>query len=125
MKLISLLPLNLREAEKDQEDKKAADDAEADTENPFAAADDKDAGADEEGEADAGAEDGKEGEEGGEKTTEDEKPLDVVFNPTRVRKYNDVKFNDNKGTVVAISRFGLTVKLPDETTVFVNFEDIL
>ncbi len=126
MKLVSLLPLNLREAEKEAKDEKPADDAEGGDENPFAAADDSNKDAGEESEKDAAADTGEEAEEGGDaKSSEEAKPLDIVFNPTRVRKYNDVKFKDNKGSVVSISRFGLTVKLPDETTVFVNFEDIL
>lgn len=121
MKLISLLPLNIREAEKKEEP--AADSK--DEKNPFA-------GSDEGGEEDAGG--GEEAadttntdtEEGGEAKTSDEaKPLDVVFNSVKVRKYNDKKIKDNKGTVVNISRFGLTVKLSDESTVFVNFDDIL
>lgn len=122
MKLISLLPINLREAEKEEEP--AADDAadsaeagageEGGEENPFAdtdaASSDTDAEEEKEDEGDASK------KEGG---------LDIVFNTSKVRKYNDVKFRDNKGTVVAISRFGLTVKLPNEQTILVNFDDIL
>lgn len=122
MKLISLLPINIREAEKEE---KPADDAEGGDENPFAASDDagEDTGAEEE--ADDTAKDGGDEEKDGADSTEESKPLDVVFNPTRVKKYNDIKFSDNKGSVTAISRFGLTVKLPDDQTIFVNFEDIL
>lgn len=123
MKLISLLPLNIREAEKEEEKDDAS--AEGGEKNPFA-------GSEEGGEEDAGGGDetadtaDTDSEEGGEAKTSDEaKPLDVVFNPVKVRKYNDKKIKDNKGTVVNISRFGLTVKLSDESTVFVNFDDIL
>jgi hypothetical protein len=133
MKLISLLPINLREAEK-AEDPATDDAAEGgeETANPFAAAGDE-GGGEEGGEgggedtgADAAAgEEGGEEEKGGDKTSEDSKPLDVVFDVSRVRKYNDVKLQDNKGTVVAVSRYGLTIKLPDEQTILVNFEDIL
>ena len=104
MKLISLLPLNLREAEKEE---KPADDAEGGEENPFAASKDKPAD-----------EEPAEGKRGGNE-------LDVTFDASRVRKYNDSKFRDNRGTVVGVSRYGLAVKLADETTIFVNFEDIL
>lgn len=123
MKLISLLPINIREAEKEE---KPADDAEGGGENPFAAADDAGEDTGEEEKADDTAKDGGDGEEGSEtKSTDEAKPLDVVFNTSRVKKYNDINFQDNKGSVVAISRFGITVKLPDEQTIFVNFEDIL
>lgn len=130
MKLISLLPINLREAE---DEEKPADDAEGEGGgNPFAAADSAEGGEEEGGEEEGGEEgdnaadeEGGEDEKGGNKTSEDSKPLDVVFDVSRVRKYNDVKFRDNKGTVVAVSRYGLTIKLPDEQTILVNFEDIL
>ncbi len=124
MKLISLLPLNLREAEKEETDTSAEEGGEE--KNPFAASEE---GGGEEEETDAAdtdaSKEGGEEEEGGEESTDGGKPLDVVFNPSRVRKYNDIKFKENRGTVVGISRFGITVKLPDEQTVFVNFEDIL
>lgn len=120
MKLISLLPLHLREAEDDKE--ASTDDASDTSENPFATADDtgKDS------EEDAAAGDSEEaGQEDGEEGAEQQKALDVSFDSTKVRKYNDHAFNDTTGTVIGVSRFGLTVKLPDEKTIFVNFDDIL
>lgn len=127
MKLISLLPLNLREAEKEE---KPADDAEGGEEaNPFAGSDDSgEEGGGEEADADSG--DDKGGEEKGDdkgdaKGKEGGSELDITFDASRVRKYNDNKFRDNRGTVVGVSRYGLAVKLADETTIFVNFEDIL
>lgn len=126
MKLISLLPINIREAE---EEEKSADNEGGEEKNPFAGSED---GGGEEGEEDgaedAGAESDTEGgdeEKGDATSTDTAKSLEVVFNPSGVRKYNDVKFQDNKGTVTAVSRFGLTVKLPDEQQIFVNFSDIL
>lgn len=121
MKLVSLLPLNLREAEKEKEEKSTGDSEEA-SENPFAAADD--AGS-EDAESSKTDDAGGEEEKGDAKSTDEAKPLEVVFNSSKVKKYNDIKFRDNKGTVTNISRFGLTVTLPDQQTVFVNFEDIL
>lgn len=123
MKLISLLPINLREAEKEE---KPADDAEGGEEaNPFAGSGEDTADA-EPADTEAGGEEGGE-DKGAEdaKTSEDVKPLDIVFDPVKVRKYNDKRFKDNKGTVTNISRYGLTVQLADETTLFVNFDDIL
>lgn len=126
MKLISLLPINLREAE---DEEGGGEEAGA---NPFAAASGEGGeegeaeGGEGDAEADAGAEGGAEegGEEGGE-SSEELKPLEVSFDPSKVRKYNDLTFNGNKGTVTNVSRFGISVKLPDEKTVFVNFTDIL
>ena len=131
MKLISLLPLNLREAEKEEKPEAGGD-------NPFAAAADEEGGDKESGGEEGGGEEGggeeadKEGgEEKGEegdadsKSTDTAEPMQVVFDPTRVRRYNDVKFKDNKGTVTNVSKFGLAVKLPAEQTISVNFEDIL
>lgn len=130
MKLISLLPINLREAEKEKEEEPAdtEKDAEGGETNPFASAGGEEGGEDASaddagGDAEGGEDAGEEGGEG--KTSEDVKPLDVVFDPVKVRKYNDRRFKDNKGTVTNISRYGLTVKLADETTLFVNFDDIL
>lgn len=120
MKLISLIPLHLREAEGDEQEQTPTGD-EGDTENPFATTDDAGEGGGEEA-ADAdtpeGGEDGAEGEE-------DQKSLEITFDQSKVRKYNDQPFKDPKGTVIGVSRFGVTVKLPDEKTIFVNFEDIL
>jgi len=123
MKLKAFIPLSvLKEAEKKKDEKDTAADDSGEAENPFAAADAEDAGGEE---ADAkGDEKGTE-EEGDAKTSEEAKPLEVVFNPNRVRKYNKVRFQGNKGLVTAISRSGLTVTLPDQTTVFVNFDDII
>ena len=123
MKLISLLPINLREA-----DEEPKDDEKGGGENPFLAADDKGDDSGKEGEEGGDEKDAEAGggEEGGDaESSEEAKPLEIVFNPNKVRKYNDVKFRDNKGTVTNISRFGVTVTLPDEQTILVNFEDIL
>jgi len=116
MKLISLMPLNIREAEK-KKDEKPAD------ENPFVAADDagddadttdSEDGADQADEKDTEAKTGEEGQS-----------LSISFNPSRVRKYNDSTFKGNRGAVTNISKYGLTVTLPDQQTIFVNFDDIL
>jgi hypothetical protein len=124
MKLISLMPLNIREAEK-KKDEKPADDKEAGGENPFAAADDE-GGDTEEVDAEGGADPAA--EEGGEdkaKTSDEAKPLEIVFDPSRVRKYNENSFKGNRGVVTTISKYGMGVTLPDNKTIFVNFEDIL
>lgn len=124
MKLISLLPLNIKEA--DDEKEAPADDAEGGSENPFAASDDEGSDSEEGGEEEGDTEADKEDEKGDEAGSTDEaKPLEVVFDANRVRKYNDVKFNVNKGTVVNVSKYGISVKLPDEQTILVNFDDIL
>lgn len=123
MKLISLLPLHLREAEGDEKEEAPAGD-EGDAENPFAAAAASGEAGGEEG-ADTEAPEGGEGEEEGGDDAEAQKSLEITFDPLKVRKYNDQTFKDGKGTVVGVSRFGIVVKLPDEKTVFVNFEDIL
>lgn len=120
MKLISLLPINLREAEETEKD---AEDTEG---NPFAAGEDageEDASAEEGG--DTGEADAEGGEEDEKKSEKESGSLDIVFDPNKVRKYNTQNFNGNRGTVVGVSRFGITVKLPDEKNLFVNFEDIL
>ena len=51
--------------------------------------------------------------------------MEISFDPTRVRRYNDTKFDGNSGIVTGVSRFGLTVSLPNEQKIFVNFEDVL
>lgn len=125
MKLISLLPLNLREAEKEEKPEAGGEEG-GDDENPFAAPGNEEGGEEEGGDAEAEADkEGGEEEDSDSKSTETAEPMQVVFDPSRVRKYNDVKFKDNKGTVTNVSKFGLAVKLPDEQTIFVNFEDIL
>ena len=125
MKLVSLIPLNIREAEEEKEEKPEAGGEEGgDDENPFAAPGNEEGGDEEGGDEKAGEEGGEEGDADS-KSTETAEPMQVVFDPSRVRKYNDVKFKDNKGTVTNVSKFGLAVKLPDEQTIFVNFEDIL
>lgn len=125
MKLISLLPLNLREAEDEKE--APADDSKSGDENPFAAADDEGSNSEEGGEEGGDKEADKEDQEGeeGEGSTDGAKSLEVVFDANKVRKYNDVKFNVNKGTVTNVSKYGLSIKLPDEQTILVNFDDIL
>lgn len=124
MKLISLVPLNIRkeaeEKEKPAKDDKASEEGGEDK-NPFAASGDSGEASSEEGGDAAGGEEATEEP----KTSEEAKPLEVVFNPSKVRKYNDRRFKGNRGVVTNISRHGLTVKLPDERTVFVNFGDIL
>lgn len=118
MKLRSLIPLNvLREAddEKDTEANAGGDDAEA-TESPFAAADD--AGTDGE-ETDAAA-DSEEGDQ--EPGT---KPIEIGINTNRVRKYNKTKFTGDKGIVTGVSKHGITIMMPNQATIFVNFDDIL
>lgn len=123
MKLISLLPLNLREAEGDEKEEAPAGD-EGSEENPFAAA----AGGEGEDAAEGGEEaaggDAAPADEEGDDKSATQKPLEVTFDLNRARKYNDSKIKDNKGVVTGISRFGITVTLPDETNIFVNFEDI-
>lgn len=114
MKLKSLIPLQvLREAEDEKEDT-TADSGEA--ENPIASADDADAS------------DAEASEEGGEEGAEEQpsaKPLEVSFNANKARRYNKAKVTSDKGVVTAINKKGLTLTLPDQTTIFLNFEDIM
>lgn len=101
IRLIDLIPL--REAEEE-----AADD------NPFDAGGDKPAA------------DSEEKEEDKDKATPAAKPaLAIRFNRLAVKRYNDTNFKGNEGEVVNITKDGLTVKLPNETQIFVNFNDIL
>lgn len=132
MKLISLIPLSaIKEAEESDEKETSGSDESGESSNPFAAASKEDSGG-EEGDAEAGSEDAAEkdaeGGEEGEEGTKDSgslKPLDIAFNPSKVRRYNKAKFKGNQGTVSAVSRYGLTVTMPDSTSIFVNFSDIL
>ena len=123
MKLISLMPLNIREAEK-KKDEKPADDKEAAPENPFATTTDDGSDTEAPDKEDPSTKTDKEEEEGSEASSK-EGSLEISFNPSRVRKYNDVPFKGNVGTVIGVSRYGIAVKLPSEGTIFVNFDDIL
>ena len=101
IRLIDLIPL--REAEEE-----AADD------NPFGAGGDKPAAED------------KEKEEDKDKAAPVAKSaLTVKFDRLAVKRYNDANFKGNEGEVVNITKDGLTVKLPNETQILVNFNDIL
>ena len=117
MKLISLLPINLREAEGDEE--QAADDAGAE-ENPFAAGG-EDTGGDEETPASDGEEAGEEAGQG----APQQKPIEVEFDIDRARKYNNVAFKSNTGVATGINKYGVTVQLPDGNSILVNFEDLM
>lgn len=122
MKLKSLIPLNvLREADEEKDTEAAGGDDAGASENPFAAAGGEDVGG-EEADAEGGAEGGEETDtEGG----AEQKPIEISFNPTRVRKYNKRSFQGNKGTVTGVTKQGITVKMPDQSEIFVNFSDLL
>lgn len=124
MKLISLMPLNIREAEK-KKDEKPADDKEAATENPFATASDSGSDTEASDQETPSTETGEKDEKEGAKTSGEDKPLEIVFNASRVRKYNDSPFKGNTGVVTGISKYGMAVTLPSQATIFVNFDDIL
>lgn len=118
MKLKALIPLNiLREADEEKDTETAAGDDSGEAENPFTAAGGEDAGG-EEADAEGGA-------EGDEETGSEQKPIEISFNPTRVRKYNKSAFQGNKGTVIGVTKQGLTVKMPDQSEIFVNFSDLI
>lgn len=50
--------------------------------------------------------------------------LQIQFNMANVKKYNNYPVVDNTGTVTGVSKEGVTVLVGD-STIFVNFEDIL
>lgn len=118
MKLLSLIPINLREAEE-----------EADTENPFAAAAGGEEGGEEGGDTEGGEEpatDDAGGEEGGDTTSATQsKPIEVEFDAVKARKYNNVKVSDGKGVVTGITKYGVVVQLANQSTILVNFDDIM
>lgn len=88
--------------------------------NPFAG-DPKDAAADATAEA-----------EGGEKKDEKEKEakpaapagIEVSFDISTVKKYNDAAFRSNQGIVKAVNKDGLKVEVDGGTIVHVNFDNI-
>ncbi len=122
MKLKSLIPLNvLKEADEEKDTETAGGDDAGAAENPFAATGGEDASG-EEADAEGGAEGGDETDTEG---TAESKPIEISFNPTRVRKYNKRSFQGNKGTVVGVTKLGLTVKMPDQSEIFVSFSDLL
>lgn len=76
-------------------------------------------------EADTGGADAPE-EGGDEKDTKSKASdsLTVKFNMANVKKYNNYPVVDNTGTVTGVSKEGVTVLVGD-SSIFVNFEDIL
>lgn len=88
--------------------------------NPFAG-DPQDAAADATAEA-----------EGGEKKDEKEKEakpaapagIQVSFDISTVKKYNDAAFRSNQGIVKAVNKDGLKVEVDGGTIVHVNFDNI-
>lgn len=103
---------------------------EAEEENPFGTPEEEKA--DEEGAEEAGGEEPAADEEGEEDTKEPAKKgtaepagIPVTFDATAVKKYNDLGFKSDTGTLKKIDKKGLIVTTqPDGVDVFVNFDDI-
>lgn len=83
-----------------------------------------------EGDEEAPAEEPAADAGGGEEDSKETKPapkqdsLQIQFNMANVKKYNNYPVIDNTGTVTGVSKEGVTVLVGD-STIFVNFEDIL
>lgn len=104
---------------KEADDKE--EDAPAEEEDPFAAADDK--GGDEAPADDAEGEEGKDDKA----KTPTEKPagIPIKFNVSKVKKYNTANFLSDTGIVKSINKDGIVVTTqPDQVDVLVNFDDI-
>ena len=89
-------------------------------ENPFDAAEEE--GEEEEAPADDAKEDDKEKAPA---KAEEPKGIQVSFNASRVKKYNNANFVSDAGVVKSIDKRGIIVTTqPDGVDVLVNFDDI-
>ena len=98
--------------------------------NPFAAAAEKEAGAEEAG-ADAGGEEapaaggGEEKKEDDKKKAEPEKGLTFNFDVSAAKKYNTAGFRNSTATAKKITKNGILATVqPDGVDILVGFDDI-
>lgn len=92
-------------------------------ENPFVSAEDEKSEEETDKDAEAPADSGSEEKDSKAKPKASDS-LTVKFNMANVKKYNNYPVVDNTGTVTGVSKEGVTALVGD-SSIFVNFEDIL